>query len=322
MASTCGSRQPKTFLGRPETWLNSVAESGRVISMAPNFAYQTCLERVDPARLAGVDLSRWCAAMVGAEMVRPETMSGFAQRFEALGFERSSLVPCYGMAESTLAVTFDVAGQGPRWRKPPQAEPGSSQVVCVGRPIRDTELRIVAQDGKALRAREVGEIQVRGPSVFEGYHRDDRASRETLVDGWLRTGDLGYLEQGELWVTGRLKELIILRGQNVMPHELEWAVESVTGSGGTCRSGAFSVPRGGEGEVAVLAVEVDDTGPDSIAELERTVRSRVGRELSITLGEVIFVRRGRLPKTTSGKVQRHELRRRYLAGELERLSVD
>ena len=194
------------------------------------------------------------------------------------------------------------------------------EVVSVGVPVPDTEVRVTSPDGTQLDEGRVGEVLVRGPGVFAGYWNDDEATRDTLsADGWLRTGDLGFRRGGELYLSGRTKDILIVRGQNLMPHELEWIVEEVAGGGGACRAGAFSVPRS-SGEEPVVVVEVDGDARSDLSAVEREIRDRVGRRLALVLADVAFVRRGKIPKTTSGKVQRRELRARYLARELERLT--
>ncbi|MCZ6597263.1 MAG: AMP-binding protein [Planctomycetota bacterium] len=317
---------PRTFLGRPHTWLRNISAFATTLAPAPNFGYQTCVEQIKEEKLDGVDLSGWRAAMTGAEMIRSETMLGFAERFEHLGFSPKAFMPCYGLAEATLAVTFDTSGLGVRTRRVPDEpdEKGSParQVTCVGPPVIDTEVAICAPDGAPLPDGVVGEVRVRGPGVFAGYHRDPEATAEALRDGWLVTGDLGFVQDGELHVTGRNKDILIVNGQNLMPHELEWLAEEVAGGGGATRAGAFSIVCGNEGEKAVLAVEVAgvaDGKGDALRELDRGIRIRIARVLAIPLADLVFVRRGRLPKTTSGKVQRGELRRQYERGELERI---
>ena len=317
---------PGGFLARPRLWLEHLGAHGATFAPAPNFGYQLCAERVGEGELQGLDLSLFRAALVGAEMVRPETIAAFERLTTKAGFSREAFLPCYGLAEATLAVTFDVAGRGVRSLPRPLdsgtgSELGPSRVVCVGAPVADTEVRITAPDGTALAQGRVGEVRVQGPGVFAGYWNDPEATAETLVDGWLATGDLGFLDGGELYLTGRTKDLLIVRGHNMMPHELEWVAESVTGGGGVERSGAFSVDRGSEGEQAVLVVETGERDGEALAGLGREIRLRVARSLGLPLADLAFVRRGRIPKTTSGKVQRRELRRRYLAGELERLDT-
>ncbi|MDJ0846993.1 MAG: AMP-binding protein [Myxococcota bacterium] len=313
---------PHAFAGRPELWLECLGSHGVSLATGPNFGYQLCVERVSDEKAARLDLRTWRAALTGAEMIRTDTLDAFVERFAPSGFDRRAIRPCYGMAEATLAVTLDRAGEGPRTRPLPKgadAGLGLSELVSTGPPLPDTELRIAAPDGSALPDGEVGEVQVRGGGVFLGYHGDAEATAETLRDGWLRTGDLGFLADGELYVAGRKKDLLIVRGQNLMPHEIEWLAESATGGGGSQRSAAFSIARDGAGEEVVLVLEIDPREGAALAKLADEVRSRIGRALALPVADVAFVRRGRIPKTTSGKVQRAELRRRYLEGEIERL---
>jgi acyl-CoA synthetase (AMP-forming)/AMP-acid ligase II len=282
---------PTAFLARPRLWLERLAESPEALSPAPNFGYQYCLERIGDESF---DLSSWRAAMTGAEMIRPETTAAFCERHGPGGFAKEAFRPCYGLAEGTLAVTFDTKGRGVRT--------GDDGHVCVGAPVVDTEVR----------CGDDGAVEVRGPGVFAGYYGDEEATRETLRDGWMRTGDLGYLREGELFITGRTKEILILRGHNVMPHELEWEAEAATGGGGAARAAAIAVDGGAEGEQAVLVVETDTPSE----ELDREIRKRIGRALGIVLKDVRFVRRGRIPRTTSGKVKRGLVKRRYESGEI------
>ncbi len=315
---------PGAFLARPRKWLEHLGAHGVAFAPAPNFGYQLCLERLTEEARRGLDLSPWRDAMTGAEMVRPETVAAFCEAFVPYGFRPEAFRPCYGMAETTLAVTFDLKGMGARTRPLPAgagAGTGLSEVVCVGEPIAGTEVRIAAPDGSVLAAGEIGEISVSGPSVFAGYGNDPAAPAENLRDGWLSTGDLGFLHDGELYVTGRLKDVLIVRGNNVMPHEIEWLAESVTGGGGALRTGAFSVARGAAGEEPVVVVEASERDPEKLRQLAREIKIRIGRALSLPVADLVFVRRGRIPKTTSGKVRRRELREKYLEGELDRLET-
>jgi acyl-CoA synthetase (AMP-forming)/AMP-acid ligase II len=314
---------PTTFLARPRLWLEALASVGTTFSPAPNFGYQLCVERIRPEQLAGLDLSGWRAAMTGAEMVRPDTMAAFVDLLEPFGFRREAVVPCYGLAEGTLAVTFDVEGRGLRTRPVP-AGAGSgldlSEVVSVGRPVRDTELLICAPDGTPLSDGQVGEVRAKGPGIYSGYYNDPAATADGLKEGWLCTGDVGFLHEGELYLTGRVKDLLIIRGNNIMPHELEWLAESAIGGGGSQRCGAFSIARGADGEQVVLVIETTEKDAGALEHLARNVKIRIGRALSLPVADVAFVRRGRIPKTTSGKVQRRELRARYIEDRLERLN--
>ncbi|MCP4205270.1 MAG: fatty acyl-AMP ligase, partial [bacterium] len=208
---------------------------------APNFGYQQCVDRIKDTDLEGLDLSGWQVAFSAAEMIRPETVGAFLEKFGRCGFKPENYRPGYGLAEATLVVAIDDTGSVPRKLPVPSGtDPrstgdsgfGLSEVFCVGGPVLDTRIRITAPDGSAQPEGEVGEVWSKGPGTFTGYYNDPEATAETLVDGWLRTGDLGFLSSGELYLTGRLKDLLIIRGENLMPHELEWLAESVSGGGG------------------------------------------------------------------------------------------
>ena len=314
---------PTAFLARPRTWLDHLGSHGKSFVPAPNFGYQLCVERVGEKEREGLDLSSWCSAMTGAEMVRPETIDAFCQAFEPVGFRREVFRPCYGLAEATLTVAVDLRGEGPRTRPLPSSASGSdfglSEVVSVGVPIHDTQIHVVAPNGQPLPEGEIGEVQVQGPGIFAGYYNSPEASAAALTNGRLATGDLGFMWQGELYLTGRIKDVLILHGHNIMPHELEWQAESVTDAGGSMRTGAFSVARGAQGEEAVVVVETNDRDVDKLNEMGREIRSRIGKNLSLPLADLVFVRRGQIPKTTSGKVQRRALKAQYLEGTLQRL---
>ncbi|MCH7666668.1 MAG: AMP-binding protein [Acidobacteria bacterium] len=321
----------EAFLGRPRLWLEMLASGGRTVATAPNFGYQLCVDRIGNAELEGLDLSNWQVAFSAAEMIRPETVSSFLEKFGRCGFKPENYRPGYGLAEATLVVAIDDTGGVPRTLPVPQGAGfqnaaggfGLSEVFCVGGPVLDTRLEITAPDGSALPEGQVGEVRASGPGIFTGYYNDPEATAETLVDGWLRTGDLGFLDSGELYLTGRLKDLLIIRGENLMPHELEWLAESTSGGGGLERAAAFSVTHGTDGargEQIILVLEVSHKDPAKLEALSRDLRVAVGHEFGLTLADVVLVKRGLLPKTTSGKVQRGVIRDRYLTGDLARLA--
>ena len=305
--------RPPTFLARPMLWLRELGAHGLSFAPAPNFGYQLCVERIRPQQLDGIDLGNFRSALTGAEMVRPETARAFADTFAPLGFKPEAFLPCYGLAEATLAVTFDGRGQGVRTLPAPTAADAGfamTDVVSVGEPIRDTRLKIVAPNGRTVADDDVGEVCLQGPGVFAGYFGDDR----------YHTGYLGFLHGGELYLTGRIKDVLIVRGHNLMPDEIERLADRVTGGGGLLRSAAFSVARGAAGEEVVVVVEAGTDDGERLAEIERAVRISIGRDLGLPIAEIAFVRRGRIPRTTSGKMQRGEVRRRYLDGTLETIS--
>lgn len=320
--------RPESFLARPRLWLQTFSANKGTQSAGPNFAFQLCIERIEAEEVAGIDLSSWRIAVTGAEMVHPDTCTQFIAKFADCGFNSKTLVPSYGMAEATLAVTSDLKQKGVRMAPVPSGNEGGlglKEVVCVGEPVRDTEIRIgsPSSPGTFLEDGKVGEVCVSGPGIFGGYYNDPAATADALHEAagkrWLRTGDIGFLKDGELYITGRTKDLLIIHGHNLMPHELEWLAEGVSGGGGAERCGAFSVETSAQGEQAVLVMEASTTNVEELEKIEYEVRSRLGRALGLPLSDLVFVKRGQIPKTTSGKVQRRELRQRYLDGKLERL---
>ncbi len=301
--------QPETFVARPRLWLQAISDvPGETISTAPNFAFQLCVDRIGASEIPGLDLSRWRLAGCGAERVRPETLDAFAARFEAAGFRKESFVPCYGMAETTLAVTFGAGDRIPRVH--------DGNVSC-GSPIPNTKVVIRDSDGSPLPEGVQGEITVQSESLCSGYAGDTAPDQGPIRDGWLHTGDRGYLRDGELYVTGRYKDLIIIDGTNIDPDEIEVIADETVGSAGG-RSGAFSIEVGGR-ERVVLVSETAPRPGDVLQAWNRKIGDRVAKLFGFRLYDMVFVRRGGLSKTSSGKVQRGRLRERYEQRELESL---
>ncbi len=308
---------PRSFLARPWVWLEAVSRRERVFSPAPNFAYQLCVERVPQERLEQLDLSGWRDATSGSEMVRLETVEAFCERFASCGFRAESLRPSYGLAEATLGVSLDSSARGAHTLPLPGVEGPAPEIVSTGSPLPDNELRIVGEDGAELPSTTVGKVLVRSPSLMKGYFREPEATAETIRDGWLDTGDLGFLDSaGELYLTGRTKEILILNGQNLMPHELEWHAEEEIGGGGSLRCGAFSIDAP-HGEQAVLVVETTTRDSDELDDARHRIRTRLGRAISLPLEELVFVKRGSIPRTSSGKIMRAALRQHYLSDDLD-----
>jgi fatty-acyl-CoA synthase len=312
---------PRTFLGRPRLWLERISRSGSAVSPAPNFAYQLCVERAGAT--SGLDLSAFRDAITGSEMVRPETVEGFCSTFAAAGFLPGGVRPAYGLAEATLVVTIDQRLEGARVREVPVRRAGELEmVVSNGSPVRDTRIEIRSPAGRPLPSGSIGELWIRGPGLMTGYLGEPAATAEVLRDGWLDTGDLGFLdEDGDLYLTGRKKEILILQGHNVMPHELEWVAEGIAGGGGAERCGAFSVSSAG-GERAVLVLETTEQDASRLRLLAHDVASGIGRALGVPLADLVLVRRGTLPRTSSGKIQRRALREAYLRGEVQSGRLD
>lgn len=301
---------PHAFLAKPQLWLEQIATRGSVLSLAPNFGYQLCVDRLNGRQPAALDLSNWRAAVCGSEMIHPATVAALESACGAQGFRKEAFRPGYGLAEATAAVTVDKKGRGARTRRF-----GTQEVVCVGEPVGDTEICVAAPNGGARAEGEAGEVLVRGPGVFNGYFDNPQDTRRAFRKGWLRTGDLGFVHQGELYLTGRSKELLIVRGQNIMPQELEWLAES-TGERSS-RAAAFSLTGDAHGEQPVLVVETPERDCETLRKRGEEIRDRVGTVLGLPLADLVFVRRGRIPKTSSGKLRRAAARELYLEGRLQ-----
>ncbi len=314
-----------SFARGPKIWLETIAKHRGTITYAPNFAYALATKRLKAKDLDTLDLSCLRIAGCGAEPIHAETLRAFAGALAPAGFRPTALLPSYGMAEATLAVTFHARGEPLRVDRvdaaalrrdtalPADDGVPSLEIVSCGRPFPEHELAVVDEHGERLPERAVGEILVRGPSVSRGYYRNAEANAETFPgDGFLHTGDLGYLADGDLYVCGRSKDLIIVRGANFHPQDLEWAVSELEG----VRRGnvvAFSTQLGGE-ERLILAVECSSTDAEVV---RGRVSARINEAFGLTPHEILTVTLGSLPKTSSGKVQRRKTRDLYLGGQLE-----
>jgi acyl-CoA synthetase (AMP-forming)/AMP-acid ligase II len=326
---------PMDFLQRPITWLTAISRYRATTSGAPNFAYDLCFSRVRPERVGELDLSSWTVAYCGAEPVRADTLQRFAEKFAPAGFRYSAFYPCYGMAECTLFVTGGNKGEPETVGVDPQklehhrlevSESSSArQLVSCGWTWSDHEVAIVDPLTKRrCGPGHVGEIWVRGPSVAQGYWQRDQATSETFGaqlegedDRYLRTGDLGLLHDGRLFVTGRIKDLIIIRGRNHYPQDLERTAERSHPALAEGGGAAFSVERAGQ-EVLVLAVEVDMSERHSLdtESIAKEVRTAVTEAHELSVADVVLLQPRTLPRTSSGKVRRSACREAYLRNEL------
>ncbi|MBU6533035.1 AMP-binding protein [Streptomyces mayonensis] len=315
----------RLFVRDPGSWMRTLSDVRGTITGAPNFAYALATRRASEDRLAGLDLSAAHTLLCGGEPVSPRTLRHFADAHRAAGLDPAALRPCYGLAESTLAVS--VAPRGTAWcpdrvswarlRDHDRADPCGDDEEAVevpgcGPPLPGHEVRVVDAAGLPRGEREVGEIWVRGPSVCAGYLDEARDRPAPLTgDGWLRTGDRGYLADGVLHPAGRLKDVLVVQGRNVDPQRVEWAAESVDGvrAGGTV---AFTRPGTDTEEVVVVA----ECRPYRAAGIAGAVRETVSQRLGLGVADVVAVGPGTVAKTTSGKPRRQEMRRRYLVGDL------
>ncbi|PCB39111.1 AMP-binding protein, partial [Pseudomonas aeruginosa] len=327
----CVLMSPRYFLERPVRWLEAISQYGGTVSGGPDFAYRLCSERVAESALQRLDLSGWRVAFSGSEPIRQDSLERFAEKFAASRFEASSFFACYGLAEATLFVTGGQRGQGipalavdgEALARNRIAEGAGSVLMCCGRSQPEHAVLIVdAASGEVLGDDNVGEIWAAGPSIAHGYWRNPEASAKTFVerDGrtWLRTGDLGFLRDGELFVTGRLKDMLIVRGHNLYPQDIERTVESEVPSARKGRVAAFAVTVDGEEGIGIAA-EIGRGVQKSVPaqELIDSIRQAVAEAYQEAPKVVALLNPGALPKTSSGKLQRSACRLRLEDGSLD-----
>ena len=346
---------PSFFLQRPVRWLEAISRHRGTVSGGPDFAYRLCLERIRDDQLKALDLSSWRVAFSGAEPVRHDTLTGFIERFRPAGFAADAAAPCYGLAEATLLVSCNSRGTGVVGTafsqqslaegKAASAVEGNTLVGC-GTPEPGHTIDIVDPEGlHSLTEGDVGEIWVNGPSVAHGYWQNPEATAQAFVtrdgvrwqrtdgsdaqnhdardDRWLRTGDLGFLHEGQLYIAGRIKDLIILRGHNVYPQDIECAVEAEVEAVRKGRVAAFAVttPEGAEG--IGVAAEVS-RGMQKLVPAEKLVEAlseTVGSACREPLSVALLLNPGGLPKTSSGKLQRSACRQGWEAGSLDAYAI-
>ncbi|MGE5268663.1 MAG: fatty acyl-AMP ligase [Thiohalocapsa sp.] len=345
VGSLCVLLPPAAFMQRPLLWLRAISDFRAEVATSPDFGFDLCVERYRPEQMHGVDLSSWRLALNGAEPVRAATLRRFAKSFSPHGFAPAALYPAYGMAEATVLVAAGRRGTGPVLRQlsraglqrglvlTPRDEADQQTAVGCGRELAGERIAIVDPDSRCrLAADEVGEIWIAGPNVARGYWQNPAATEEAFgaeIAGeaearWLRSGDLGFLDaDGELFVTGRRKEVVIIRGANHYPQDIEDTVERAHPALRRHGGAAFAI--GGEGgdaaERLVVVQEVERTQRHRIApdEIIASIREAVVREHEIAPFDIVLLRPGTLPKTTSGKIQRGLARQLWLAGTLQRL---
>jgi len=332
---------PVAFLQRPVRWLQAISKFRATCSGGPNFAYDLCVRRVSDEEVDELDLSTWKVAFNGAEPIRRQTLDEFAEKFARCGFDRSAFHPCYGLAESTLMSTgMDRQGTGLQLKavsrealekdeaKPPVSAEDESWLVSSGHAAENLDVRVVdPATCEPVPAGRVGEVWVKGPSVAAGYWNRPIETAETfqaqLANGdgpYLRTGDLGFLHENQLYITGRIKDLIIIRGQNYYPHDLEFTAQRAHPALQPSSAAAFSVLKDGL-EHLILTQEVDvRLSPDVLQEITSRISSSITEMHDLRVDDIVLVKPWSLPRTTSGKMQRYICRTSYLAGTLDTLS--
>jgi acyl carrier protein len=328
---------PLAFLTRPERWLRAFHKHRGTISAAPNFAYELCVRKIADKDIAGLDLSSWRAALNGAEPVNPETLERFEQRFAQYGFRRQAQLPVYGLAEASLAVTFPPLDRGPRVdlvdremfsahgrAAPASGSPSAIAFVSSGKAVPNHEVRIVDDSGCEVPDRTEGFLWFRGPSATSGYYHNPEATKKLFPRGpashgefaWVDTGDRAYRADGEIFVTGRLKDIIIKGGRNLYPHEVEELASRAAGIRKGCIV-AFGLKDSGSGSEKLLIVaESRETDPARRATIAAAVTQEVSQGLGLPPDRVELFPPGSIPKTSSGKLRREETRDLYLAGTL------
>ncbi|HMS47080.1 fatty acyl-AMP ligase [Candidatus Microthrix sp.] len=328
---------PMDFLARPLRWLQAITKYSATVSPAPNFAFELCVRRIAPEQREGLDLSSWRVAFNGAEPIRPSTLERFEEAFGPYGWRGQTMLPCYGLAESTLIVSGhgpelpavvtpfdrDALGKGEA-RPAAETETVERLVACGGtEPLHD--IRIVDPDSAVeLDDGEIGEIWLSGPSVGRGYWGRRRQTREIfearLDSGegpFLRTGDLGFFHDGELYVAGRIKDLIIVRGRNLYPQDIEGLVEKVPGVRAGCVAAFAVAADDGATDALAVVAEVDEAKLGDPSAAAVAIRSAVTEHYQVAPAVVTLIRPRSLAKTSSGKVQRHAAKRALEEGALD-----
>lgn len=316
--------QTASFVRNPRIWLDTIHKHRGTITYAPNFAYALVAKRVKEKDVAQLDLSCMTKTGCGAEPIQARTLRDFAEKLAPAKFDPRSFIPSYGMAEATLAITFVPRNTGVRsdaidraglegGRATPAEGDGAHELVNCGSPFPEHELAIVDEAGNRLGDRQVGQIITRGPSVCEGYFQEPELTAASFKDGWLYTGDLGYTVNGEVFICGRLKDIVIIRGRNFYPNDIEWVVSELPG----VRRGnvvAFGVEVDGEEQLVVCA-EAFQSDADGLRD---AVAQAVSAHFALNTHEVVIAPQGALPRTSSGKPQRRKTKQMYLDGTLPR----
>lgn len=318
---------PESFIFKPIWWLENISKYRVTIGVAPNFGYHYCVTRIHDADLHRLDLSSWRLALNGAEPVDRMTLTRFIEKFKPCGLRDDIFLPVYGMAENSLAATFPSLERTTvvrRFRRDKLEEEHYAvdtdsqdmkeyiDLVSVGYPLVGQEVRIVDEKGKTLHERQVGEILVKSPSLSSGYYKNPKATREAFNKGWLHSGDMGFILDGMLFISGRKKEMIIKRGKNIYPYDVERIASTVKGVRLGCVA-AFAVhnqTQGTEDLVVVCETAVTDSG--ELDRIRKTIHAEILAKLGIAPDDVRLVPKGTIPKTTSGKLQRVLCKKLYL----------
>ena len=330
---------PLAFLTRPERWLQAISKHKGTVTAAPNFAYELCVRKISDKAMGGVDLSSWRAALNGAEPVNPGTLERFIERFSKYGFRRGTMLPVYGLAEASLAVTVPPLYRGPlvdrvdretftrEGRAVPTAAEGEGAIAFVssGKPVPRHEVVIANDQGKEVPDRTEGFLWFRGPSATSGYYRNEEASKQLFAEGparqegeydWVNSGDRAYRADGEIYITGRVKDIIIKGGRNLYPHELEELASRVEGIRKGCVVAFGLAGRESGTEKLVIVAESRETDAARRAAIAAAINDQVSKGLGLPPDRVELLPLGSIPKTSSGKLRREETKQLYISGTL------
>jgi acyl carrier protein len=321
---------PLSFLARPERWLWAIHHYHGTLSASPNFGYEYCIRRLSDEDLAGLDLSSWRAAFNGAEPVSPETLSNFSQRFKAYGFTEKAMMPVYGLAESTVGLTFPPLNRGPvidRIERSTFMQTGTAnsardddehalRFVSSGPPLAHHQVRVVDQAGHELPERREGRLEFQGPSSTSGYYRDSEKTQTLFDEEWLDTGDLAYIANGELFVTGRIKDIFIRAGRNIYPHELEEAVGNIAGIRAGRVAAFGSEDKHSKTERLIVIAETRSTDNNELEKLHKEINTLAIDLIGSPPDEVVLAPPGTVLKTSSGKIRRSASRDLFEKGEI------
>ena len=326
---SCDYLKTEHFARRPLAWLDLISRNkGTTLSYSPTFGYDICARRISSQSHVAdrFDLSRWRTAGNGADMIRPDVMQSFVNAFADAGFKAGAFTPSYGLAEATLAVTVMPPGEGIRvelveeerlsGRPRDLSKPARYRaIVNCGQPLPGMDVEIRGEHGDAKNERQIGKVWCRGESVMHSYFRNEEATEECLVDGWLDTGDMGYMADGYLYIVGRAKDMIIINGKNHWPQDIEWAVEQLPGfNHGDIAAFSIETDNGEEAPAVLVHCRVSD--PDERLRPRDQIADRV-RSVTGMSGVVELVPPRTLPRTSSGKLSRAKAKRLYLAGEIQ-----
>ncbi|MBY6195656.1 AMP-binding protein [Vibrio hangzhouensis] len=323
---------PLLFLTKPQRWLWAIHHYKGTLSPAPNFAYELCVSRVKESELEGLNLSSWRLSWNGAEPVSPQSIANFTEKYAPYGFKPETMSPVYGLAESSVGLTFPLEVRKPRIEyfdreslsrngravAVTQETVGAIPVVGLGQPLVGHQIRIVDELGKELPEGEEGELEFKGPSATQGYYRNPEKTRELYHDDWLVTGDRAFTLSGELFLTGRTKDIIIKAGRNIYPHELEQAVGGIDGVRKGCVAVFGSQDRRSGTEKLIVLAESRETDPRTIRSFKKQINNLAVRLLGSPADDIVIGPPHTIPKTSSGKIRRSACKELYQEGKLGR----